>query len=137
MAEAKKDNQLDVCTVANYNAGSLDMQEPIKQIMDNRCCVATVLYGQVQDVSMLLLEAHRRNYAGEWIIAESVNYVDGIFVNLRKHLDESTIHRLLRGMFEWKLNRPVLPIHLASMLILMPYCALFHYGNRYCWIREE
>ena len=96
------------------------MQEPIKQIMDNRCCVATVLYGQVQDVSMLLLEAHRRNYAGEWIIAESVNYVDGIFVNLRKHLDESSIHRLLRGMFEWKLNRPVLPVHLALMLILMP-----------------
>ena len=130
MAAAKKDNQLDVCTVANYNAGSLDMQEPIKQIMDNRCCVATVLYGQIQDVSTLLLEAHKQNYTGEWIIPDSVNYVEGIFVNLRKHLDESTINRLLRGMFKWKLNRPVLPIHLASMLILMPYCALFHHDNR-------
>ena len=111
MKEARKDNQLDVCTEATYKAGSLDMkymEEPIKQIINKRCCVATVLYGRVQDISTALLEAHKQNYAGEWLIPHSVvPSIDGILLNLRKkHLDESSIHSILRGMFEWKLEQP-------------------------------
>ena len=108
MKEARKDNQLDVCTEATYKAGSLDMEEPIKQIINKRCCVATVLYGQIQDVSAALLEAHKQNYAGEWLLPDSaVAYIDELLLNLRKkHLDESSIHSILRGMFEWKLEQP-------------------------------
>ena len=96
---AAKDNKIDVCTKANYEPGS-DMRMPIKQIMDNRCCLATVVFGQTQDVSSLLLEAHRQNYAGEWIIGENVmGSLDTIVNDLSKHLDEASTHKLLRGTF--------------------------------------
>ena len=117
MKEARKDKQLDVCTEATYKAGSSDMnymEKPIKQIINNRCCVATVLYGQVQDVSAALLEAHKQNYAGEWLIPDSAGYIDALLINLqnlqqkKEHLHESSVsvHSLLRGMFEWKLKQP-------------------------------
>ena len=95
------DNQIDVCTKANYEAGSSDMTAPIKQIINKRCCLVTVVFGQTQDVSSLLLEAHRQNYAGEWIMGDSVmRSLDTIVNNLNKHLDEGSTHRLLRGMFD-------------------------------------
>ena len=39
------DKQIDVCTKANYEPGSSDMTAPIKQIIDNRCCLVTVIFG--------------------------------------------------------------------------------------------
>ena len=103
---AANDNQIDVCTKANYEAGSLDMGTPIKQIMDNKCCLVTVVFGQTQDLSSLLLEAHRQNYAGEWIMGDNiVGSLDTIVNDLNKHLDESATHKLLRGMFELPLTK--------------------------------
>ena len=94
------DNQIDVCTKANYETGSLNMKTPIEQIIDNRCCLVTVVFGQSQDISSLLLEAHRQNYAGEWIIGENVmGSLDTIVNDLSKHLDEASTHKLLRGTF--------------------------------------
>ena len=93
------DNQIDVCTKANYETGSLNMKTPIKQIIDNRCCLVTVVFGQTQDISSLLLEAHRQNYAGEWIMGDNViGSLDTIVNDLNTHLDERSTHRLLRGI---------------------------------------
>ena len=76
------------------------MQKAIKQIVDNRCCLVTVLFGQPQDISSILLEAHRQNYAGEWVLPDAVNiFLVPVVSVLRKHLDEPSIQRLLRGMF--------------------------------------
>ena len=86
---------------AQYEAGSLQMEKPIKQIINKRCCVATVLYGQVQDISAALLEAHKQKYAGEWLIpGGAVALIDAITIDLRRNLPESEIHSLLRGIFE-------------------------------------
>ena len=98
-------NGIDICMKANYEAGSLDMKAPIKQIMENRCCLVTVLFGQDRDIYSLLLEAHRQNYTGEWVMSENViGGMDGIIESLKKDLNEPAIHKLLRGMFEciWK-----------------------------------
>ena len=79
------------------------MSAPIKQIVDNRCCLVTILMGQIQDVSLLLVEAHRQNYDGEWIMPDGSNiYVDAVVHNLRKYLDQSSTNTLLRGMFTCK-----------------------------------
>ena len=89
---------IDVCTKATYQAGSTDMRAPIKQIMDNSCCLVTVLFGQTQDISSLLLEADRHHYMGEWIMSENVMAtLDGVVADLKNYLDEPSIHKLLRG----------------------------------------
>ena len=97
---------IDVCTKATYQAGSTDMRAPIKQIMDNSCCLVTVLFGQTQDISSLLLEADRHHYMGEWIMSENVMAtLDGVVNNLKNNLDEPAAHQLMRGMvciFRWK-----------------------------------
>ena len=87
---------------ANYEPGSSDMKAPIKRLMENKCCLVTVLFGQDQDIASLLLEAHRQKYTGEWVVSENViDGLDGIITNLRKHLDESSMHKLLRGMLKY------------------------------------
>ena len=97
---AAKDNQIDVCTKANYEAGSLDMTTPIKQIIDSRCCLVTMVFGQTQDISSLLLEAHKQRYAGEWIMGDNaMGSVDTIVNNLNTHLDEHATYKLLRGTY--------------------------------------
>ena len=74
------------------------MEAPIKKIMDNKCCLVTVVFGQTQDLASLLLEAHKQNYNGEWVM--SPNIIDGV-INVQKHLDEpSSVHELLTGMFD-------------------------------------
>ena len=96
-----KSNGIDICMKANYEPGSSDMKAPIKRIMENRCCLVTVLFGQDQDIASLLLEAHRHKYTGEWVISENViGGLEDIIKNLRKHLDEPSIHELLRGMLK-------------------------------------
>ena len=102
---AAVENKIDVCTKATYEAGSMDMKAPIKRIMDNNCCRVTVLFGQTQDMSSLLLEAHRQKYPGEWIMSENVMAtLDGVVNNLKNHLDEPTIHKLLRGIVYIRLD---------------------------------
>lgn len=96
-----KRNGIDICMKANYETGSSDMKAAIKRIMENRCCLVTVLFGQNQDIASLLLEAHRQKYKGEWVMGENmIGGLDGIIANLKRRLDESSIHKLLRGMFE-------------------------------------
>ena len=98
------DNKIYVCTKVNYQPGSLDMAKPIKQIIDDRCCQVTVVFGQPQDISSLLLEAHKQRYAGEWIMGDDVMGSLATIVNhLRKHLDEDKITKLLTGMCKFYL----------------------------------
>ena len=97
---AAEDNNIDVCTKANYESDSSEMAAPIKQIIGNRCCLVTVVFGQARDISSLLLEAHRQNYAGEWIMGDNViGSLDSIVKDLNNRLDERSTHKLLRGMF--------------------------------------
>ena len=94
-------NGIDICMIVTYEAGSTDMRTPIKDIIEKRCCLATVLFGSTQDISSLLLEAHKQNYAGEWIMSDNVmGALDGVISNLHNNnLDKPTIHKLLRGLF--------------------------------------
>ena len=99
---AAVDNKIDVCTKANYEAGLSDMAAPIRQIIENRCCLVTVVFGQIRDLSSLLLEAHRQNYAGEWIVGGNVmGSLDTILNDLNEQLDEGSTHKLLRGTFDF------------------------------------
>ena len=92
-------NGIDVCTKATYQAGSTDMTAPIKEIMDNSCCLVTVLFAQTQDISSLLLEAHKQHYEGEWIMSENViATLEGVVADLKRHMEETAVHKLLRGM---------------------------------------
>ena len=98
-------NEINICRKANYKAGSSDMKAPIRQIMENRCCLVTVVFGQDRDISSILLEAHRQNYTGEWVMSGNIiDGLDGIVENLKKDLEEPAIHTLLSGTFEliWK-----------------------------------
>ena len=103
------DNQIDVCTKAHYQAGSGKMEAPIKKIMDNGCCLVTVVFGQTQDLASLLLEAHKQNYNGEWIMGDNIKgSLDGVVNDLERNLDEpSSVHELLTGMFDPILERSV------------------------------
>ena len=96
-----KSNGIDICLKTNYEPGSSDMKAPIKRLMENRCCLVTVLFGQDQDIASLLLEAHRQKYTGEWVMSDIIlDSLDRIIINLKQHLDESSIHKLLRGTFK-------------------------------------
>ena len=122
-------NGIDICMKANYEAGSLDMEAPIKQIIDSACCLVTVVFGQDRDISSLLLEAHRQNYAGEWVMSENIiDGLDGIIESLKKDLDEPSIHKLLRGMFEciWKqaLHFPQKTSHRLPCVIATTVCTI-------------
>ena len=94
------DNQIYVCKKVQYESGSVDMRAAITQIMDNRCCMVTAVFGQAQDLASLFLEAHVQDYAGEWIVGDGVMAdVDDLVKHLKKHLKhDSSVHKLLRGM---------------------------------------
>ena len=99
------DSKIRVCAKVNYEAGSLDMEEPIKQIMDSRCCLVTVVFGQTQDISSLLLEAHQQHYSGEWIMGDNVmGSLDTVVNHLSEHLDEDDMTKLLTGMCKISLS---------------------------------
>ena len=78
--------------------------------MDNRCCLVTVVFGKTQDLASLLLEAHKQNYNGEWIMGDNIKgSLDTIANDLKKHLDEpSSVHELLTGMSDL-ISNEVLP----------------------------
>ena len=101
-------NGINICTKANYDSGSSDMTAPIKQIMTNRCCLVTVLFGLGRDIAPLLMEARAQRYDGEWVINENIkNSLHTITRDLKRHLDEPSIHRLLRGMLKLSLQKGV------------------------------
>ena len=99
-------NQINVCTKAEYKAGSVDMKAAIKKIVDTRCCLVTVVFGQTQDLTSLLLEAHSQQYDGEWIVGDNIlGSLGGIARDLKRHLkSDSSVHKLLRGMYEFTLK---------------------------------
>ena len=100
--KAAEEKQIDVCTMAKYAPGSRkSSKEAIKEIIDKKCCLATVVFGQSQDLTSLFLEAHEQGYAGEWIVGdEMIGSLPGIVNDLKTHLPESSVHELLRGMCE-------------------------------------
>ena len=99
--QAANKKGIDVCTKAEYNAGSDDMSKAIKQIIDNNCCLATVIFGQSKDLALLLVEGQKQGYAGEWIIGDNiVSALDDVVEHMRAHIDEAAIHKLLGGMYE-------------------------------------
>ena len=85
------------------------MKPVIKEIMDNRCCLVTVVFAQTQDLAALLLEAHKQNYNGEWFMGDNIKgALDTVVNRLKKNLDEpSSVHELLTGMFDPILERSV------------------------------
>ena len=100
---AAAENQIEVCTKATYQAGSGNMESPIKDIVENECCLVTVVFGQTQDLAALLLEAHNQNYNGEWIMSPEI--IDGV-IDIQKKLDEpSSVHEVMTGMFGLYRNR--------------------------------
>ena len=114
---------VEVCRKATYEAGSTDMRAPIKKIMDKRCCLVTVLFGQAQDISSLLLEAHRQHYTGEWIVSENIiGSLDGIINDMKNHLDELSIHKLLRGALLSSLHQSLQCI----LYIILMFCLVTH-----------
>ena len=93
------------------------MTAPIKQIMDSRCCLVTVLFGLTGDVAPLLLEARKQRYDGEWVINDNIkNSLHKVTSDLKRHLDEPSIHRLLRGMLKLILQE----VDLARSIAVFP-----------------
>ena len=92
-------NKIDVCRKVTYRSGS-NVAAAMKKIIDKRCCLVTVVFGQARDLTALFLEAHAQHYTGEWIVGESViSSVDSIVQDLKKHLKtDSAVHELLQGM---------------------------------------
>ena len=97
--EAAKKRQINVCRKVNYVSGSKDMKTSIEELVAKSCCRVTVGFGQSQDLPPLFLEAHKQNYEGEWIVGETVvAAVDGIVAELKTHLPEASVHKLLQGI---------------------------------------
>ena len=97
---AAMENDMDICVKATYQSGSTNMQKPIQEITNNNCCLVTVVFAQTQDLASLLLEAHRQNYTGEWVMGKNIiGSFDGVLKDLKNSLDEPSIHKLLRGKF--------------------------------------
>ena len=98
--EAAAAKKINVCTQVKYVSGSGDMVAAMKEIIDKRCCLATVVFGQAQDLASLFLEAHKQHYPGEWIVGESlVASLDGVVNELKTHLPEPAVHQLLQGTY--------------------------------------
>ena len=114
---------IEVLTSVAYESGSTDMQAPIKKIMDDKRCLVIVVFGQTQDISSLLLEAHRQHYTGEWIVSENIiGSLDGIVNNMKNHLDEPSIHKLLRGALLSSLHESLQCI----LYIILMFCLVTH-----------
>ena len=94
-------SQIDVCTKVSFQSASTNVKPVIKEIMDNRCCLVTVVFGKTQDLASLLLEAHKQNYDGEWVMGDNIKgSLDTVVNDLKKNLEPSSVHELLTGMFD-------------------------------------
>ena len=101
---AAREKGINVCTKARYVSGSSGMSSSgvkgaITQIIENRCCLATVVFGKPEDLASLFLEANEQRYAGEWIVGDPVaTSFDIVEKELKKKgLDEKSIQSLLTG----------------------------------------
>ena len=89
---------IEISTRVTYESGSSDMEAPIKKIMEDKSCLVNFVFGLSQDMSALLLEAHKQKYAGEWIVSENIiASLDSIVTDMKNHLDEPSVHQLLQG----------------------------------------
>ena len=89
---------IDICTKAEFKAGSGDMKAAIKQIIDNICCTVTVVFGQPQDLASIFVEAQVQSYAGEWVVGDKILDSYDVVVNeMKKHLTEPAIHKFMTG----------------------------------------
>ena len=80
-------------------SGAADVKAPVQEIIAKNCCRVTVVFAQAQDLASIFLEAHKQNYEGEWIVGETVvAAVDGIVAELKTHLPEASVHKLLQGI---------------------------------------
>ena len=92
--------QINVCKEARYVSGAADVKAPVQEIIAERCCRVTIVFGQAQDLAAIFLEAHRQNYEGEWVVSETiVSSLDGIVADLKTHLPEDEVHKLLEGIY--------------------------------------
>ena len=106
------DSKMDICAKATYQPGSTNMEAPIKEITDNNCCLVTVVFAQTQDLASLLLEAHKQNYAGEWVMGKNImGSFDGVLKDLKNSLDGPSIQKVLRGKFYALQNACILDPH--------------------------
>lgn len=98
-AKAAGHKRIDVSEEPRYLAGSGgEIAAAIKEIIEKSGCRVTVVFGQAQDLASLFLEAHKQNYGGEWIVGESlVGSLDGVVSELKTHIPESAVHKLLQG----------------------------------------
>ena len=81
-------------------SGAADVKAPVQEIIAERCCRVTIVFGQAQDLAAIFLEAHRQNYEGEWVVSETiVSSLDGIVADLKTHLLEDEVHKLLEGIY--------------------------------------
>ena len=75
------------------------MEAAIQQIMDNRCCAVTVVFGQSQDLASIFVEAQAQSYAGEWVVGDNILDSYDVIVNeMKKHLAEPVVHKFMRGL---------------------------------------
>ena len=96
LAASKKN--IDICTKAEFKAGSGDMKAAIKQIIDNRCCMLTVVFGQPQDLASIFVEAQAQSYSGEWVVGDNmIDSYDVVVNEMKKHLAEPAIHKFMTG----------------------------------------
>ena len=97
-ALAAREKNIDICNKVKYKAGSGDMEAAIQQIMDNRCCAVTVVFGQSQDLASIFVEAQAQSYAGEWVVGDNILDSYDVIVNeMKKHLAEPGVHKFMRG----------------------------------------
>lgn len=97
--QAARNEDISICRQTKYVHQSGDMSATMKEIIENRCCSVTVLFGQSDDLAALFVEAYKQNYAGEWVVPDLPTRYNG----LRKHIKDllqpnMDINKVLRGM---------------------------------------
>ena len=103
-------NDIKVCTKAKYDSGKgrVGVKKTIKEIITERCCRVTVVFPLGPDLIALLLEAHEQKYDGEWVVGDNVvDSLGAVVTNLKMELEktqtkemaESSVHKLMRGMY--------------------------------------
>lgn len=93
-------NKLIKVCESKYVSGSGNMKAAIEEIMNTKCCRLNVVFGQAQDLTALFREANTQGYEGEWLVGnEILVHLDDIVNELKRHLDDDAVHKLLRGMY--------------------------------------
>ena len=98
--EAAKKNGIDVCAESIYE-DSRDIPDAISEIIEERCCLLTVVFAHSEDIVKILVEAHRQLYTGEWLMGETIfDSQQSVTKGLKSSLGDAEAYRLLRGRYE-------------------------------------